>query len=443
TVPAPGVYHLHAAPQDGSGFSTYSTLVVRSGESPASRPLQMPIVLKPYQHENEQFGHLPDFPTDNQPYFDLQNRPFVRTADGIAALRDGRWTTVKIGPPTSSKIAFDKQNTIYVLTASGLAYSSDNAQTFATCPIPRREGRSTAFDLEEFTGHNVLDGPPPVLRYTETARDEKLLWRRIYDLELFLPHKVNGQVVLGEPVLITRQCIGLASHSGIPSSVVSKGNKVHVVWGEATDPSVKLPGLPAYVATYDRETKRLSRPTLIGYGAPPNDIHNSPSITMDKHGFLHVLGGTHGWPFPYASSLKPNDAASGWTEAVPAAPDARQTYIGMVCGPDGTLHSAFRLWLRAVEPFPAASYGALAYQRKRAGQSWEAPRVLVVPPFSEYSVYYHRLTIDRKGRLFLSYDYWSTHWFYRNDHLGRRRTTLMSADGGTTWKLLETKDLLR
>ena len=70
-----------------------------------------------------------------------------------------------------------------------------------------------------------------------------------------------------------------------------------------------------------------------------------------------------------------------------------------------------------------------------------APRVLVVPPFSEYSVFYHRLTIDRKGRLFLSYDYWSTFWFYRNDHFGRRRALLMSPDGGDTWKMAETKDL--
>jgi hypothetical protein len=61
--------------------------------------------------------------------------------------------------------------------------------------------------------------------------------------------------------------------------------------------------------------------------------------------------------------------------------------------------------------------------------------VLIVPPFSEYSVYYHRLTIDRKGRLFLSYDHWSTFWFYRNDHLGRRRSLIMSADGGIDWQL--------
>jgi hypothetical protein len=66
---------------------------------------------------------------------------------------------------------------------------------------------------------------------------------------------------------------------------------------------------------------------------------------------------------------------------------------------------------------------------------------LVVPPFSEYSVYYHRLTIDRAGRLFVSYEYWSTHWFYRNDQRQRRRTLIVSPDGGRTWKLAETCDL--
>jgi len=65
---------------------------------------------------------------------------------------------------------------------------------------------------------------------------------------------------------------------------------------------------------------------------------------------------------------------------------------------------------------------------------------LIVPPFSEYSIFYHRLTIDRAGRLFLSYDYWSTFWFYRNDHWGNRRALLMSEDHGKTWKLAETRD---
>ena len=65
---------------------------------------------------------------------------------------------------------------------------------------------------------------------------------------------------------------------------------------------------------------------------------------------------------------------------------------------------------------------------------------LVVSPFSEYSVFYHRLTIDHRGRLFLSYDYWSTFWFYRNDHVGSRRILLTSLDGGDTWNLASDTD---
>ena len=451
TVPAAGevaVCRVRAMPLDDPGFSTWSTISVKAGEAPAAKPLAMPIVLKPYQHENEQFGYRPDYPTESQVYFDLRNRPFIRTRGGIATWRDGKWSTSPIADHPGvacSKVVFDRDNHVYILASSGrtaaLLHSSDGGQTFAACPLPDRRGQSSAYDLEEFTGQNFPEYPPPVLRYTRTAKDEKLFWRSLNDLELFLPKKVAGHLVLGEPILISKQCIGLASHSGIPASVVSRGSKVHLVWGEATDPQVKVAGVPAYVATYERQSGRLGPPALVGYGAPPNDIHNSPSITLDRKGYLHVLAGTHGRPFPYARSLQPNDAGAGWTEAVPASTNASQTYVGLVCGPDDTLHSVFRLWQSGVEPFPASTYATLAYQRKRPGQAWEPPRVLIVPPFSEYSVFYHRLTIDRKGRLFLSYDYWSTYWFYRNDDLGRSRALLMSPDGGNTWKLAETKDL--
>jgi hypothetical protein len=236
-------------------------------------------------------------------------------------------------------------------------------------------------------------------------------------------------------VLVSRRCIGLSAHSGIPSSVVSRGGKVHVAWGEATDPDRKVPGVPGYVVTYDRKAKRLGEPVLLGYGAPPNDVHNSPSITMDSKGYLHAVLGTHGRPFQYARSLKPNDAHGGWTKAEPVGEGLRQTYVGLVCGADDTLHLVFRMWRSGVDPFPLSHHATLAYQRKRPGRPWEAPRVLVVAAFSEYSIFYHRLTIDRAGGLFLSYDYWSTFWFYRTDHDGRRRALLTSPDGGDTWKL--------
>jgi hypothetical protein len=117
-----------------------------------------------------------------------------------------------------------------------------------------------------------------------------------------------------------------------------------------------------------------------------------------------------------------------------------QTYVGMVCTPDNTLHIVFRLWLRDDKYFPAGYYANLAYMSKHPTEKWSDARPLVVAPFSEYSIFYHRLTLDRKGALFLSYDYWSTFWFYRTDHRGSRRSLLMSPDGGNTWKLAASND---
>ena len=119
-----------------------------------------------------------------------------------------------------------------------------------------------------------------------------------------------------------------------------------------------------------------------------------------------------------------------------------QTYIALVCGPDDTLHATFRLWRHRVEPFPASHYGKLAYQRKCPGEPWEPPRVLVVAPFADYSWYGNYLTLDRAGRLFLSYSYFTTYRFYRNDHRDGDRAVLMSPDGGETWKLAGAGDLI-
>ena len=451
--------HLRATSTEDPDFSTYSTLTVKAATRPSAPVIDVPLLLKPYQHENRQFDYLPDYPVDNQVYFDLQNRPFVRSAGGFKTLTDGQWTTsslrdaVQARVPafegssfgaTSSKIAFDRDNDLYLLATAGrtaaVLHSSDGGKTFSAYQIPGGKGGSRTFDIEQFTGHNVPDGPPPIVRYTQTAVDSKLKWRRVNDLELILPEKINGRLSIGKPILISKLGIGLAMHSGIPATVVSRGDKVHVAWGEATDPGADVPGVPAFVVTYDRATGKLGKPALIGYGAPPNDVHNSPSITIDSQGYLHVLAGTHGAPFQYARSAVPNDAGQGWTKAAPLGDGVRQTYIGFVCGADDTLYVAFRMWRSNTDPFPLSHHATLAYQRKPAGKPWEEPQVLVVAPFSEYSIFYHRLTIDRTGRLFLSYDYWSTHWFYRTDHRGDRRTLMMSPDGGTTWKLPQTAD---
>ena len=447
--------YIRASALDETGFSTWSSVTLRRGIAPALSPVEVPLKLEPYRHENEQFGYLPEYPLDNQVYFDMKNRPFVVSSDGVLALRGGAWIkttkarhgdTDQVIPikPLGTKIAFDRDNDVYLLGRDGgstvLIRSTDHGATFTAWPVPG----SGNFDIEQFSGHNIPDGPPPLTRFHLTATDPKLIWRRINDLDLILPAKrPDGSIVMGEPIPVSKKCIGLSAHSGIPSTIVSRGDKVHIAWGEATLPEAKAPGVPTFVATYNRSTGRLGSPALVGHGPPANDVHNSPCITMDGKGYLHVLIGTHGRAFKYARSLLPNSANSGWTKAEDVGAGLRQTYVGMVCDHNDTLHLVFRLWLYDNKYFPASHYANLAYMSKRPAEKWSDARPLIVAPFSEYSIFYHRLTIDRKGALFLSYDYWSTFWFYRNDHRGDRRSLLMSPDGGNAWKLAPSSEFMQ
>ena len=464
TVEVPVSYHLPGTgdlwearvcvqPRDTPIVTTYASLIVHHGVAPATKRLDLPLVLKPYQHENAQFGYEPAYPLTNQVYFDTRNRPWIPSDNDAYCCKEDGWKAITEAElpggahvplrTRASKVAFDESDTVYLLGEvagkSTLLYARPGDGVFRACAIPG----SGALDIAQFSGHNTTPGPPPIVRYTRTQKDPNLIWRSLNDLELLLPEMdADGTITMPDSIRISAKCIGFSAHSGIPSSVVARDGKVHIAWGEATDPEVKVPGVPTYVATYDRATDTLGAPALVGYGPPANDVHNTPCITMDSQGYLHVLVGTHGRTFKYARSLKPNDAGSGWTEAEEIGPGLRQTYVGLVCGEDDTLHLVFRLWRDDRDYFPASLYATLTYMCKRPGEPWSEPKPLVIAAFADYSIFYHRLTIDREGRLFLSYDYWSTYWFYRTDRLGNRRALMMSPDGGDTWKLAKTVDLM-
>lgn len=441
------IVHLRAKVDD---YVTYATLYANTGVSPAKLFIRPPLVLKPYCHENEQWGYLPDYPLNNQMYFNINNKPFVCTSDGITSFNNGKWEEVKLNGLQSSIIAFDADGDLYAIGTENnqavLMHSRDEGKTFSIYKIPGNSANSS-FDMEQYTGYNIPTGAPPIARYTRKEADKNHFWRRYGDLELLIPKKTENGIEWEKPILISTKCLGVSSHSGIPSSVVSSGSKIFLVWGEVTDPEVskeKIPGVPAYVTSYNRATGKIDKPVLVGYGSPPNDVHNIHSITMDGDGYLHILTGTHGRPFNYARSVEPENVHGGWTKAEPVmkAENSRstQTYIGLVAGPDNTLHLVFRLWRYNTEYFPYGYFASLAYMSKKPDEPWSKPRLLVVAPLCNYSVYYHRLTIDRKGRLFLSYDYWSTYWFYRTERRGSQRALLMSSDGGVNWKLADNED---
>ncbi|NLF18250.1 MAG: hypothetical protein GX595_13515 [Lentisphaerae bacterium] len=453
---------------------------VRQGVPPAAAPLELPIVNRPHEHENVTLGYVPDMVT-NEVAFDLLNRPVIRQrwldrnwSPGLAMLREGRWeirdyeAALKGAFPDYThpisgagflgcKVAFDSEGGIYTMVRLGrnpprpgvaLLFSPDDGRTWQVTELP-----GTAFDIERFSGHNALPHPPPVLTYTATRPHPTARYGGYHDLDLYLPRREGSRLVVGEPIRITDTCLGSCQHSGGPPSLATRDGRTHVVWGAAIEED--RPGVPTWVVTCDHRSRTLGTPVLVGYAPPINDVHNVPAVCQDSTGVIHIVTGAHGANFLYRHSLAPNTLEAGLSEAVPtltsgcidektdADGDGRQTYCSLVCDDTDTLHIAFRQWRRGVDPYHGGGlYAALSMQSKAPGQPWSPARVMVVPPCSGYSIYYHKLTVDRRGGLYLAYSYLTADAAYQKQfpELYNFPALILSKDRGKTWKLAATAD---
>ncbi|HJN18042.1 MAG TPA: BNR-4 repeat-containing protein, partial [Armatimonadota bacterium] len=304
---------------------------IRIGEPAVAKSLNMPIIHKRYRHEDVQFGYAPDYMT-NEVYFDLDNRPWIRErmasmyrSTGVLTLNGGEWSeqpfadgldeqygrwssSYGAGGFLGAKVAFDEQNGRYTCMriaredksiASLLIYRAVDGERYHAYQLP-----GGAFDIEQFTGHNALPHPPPVLSYVTTGPHPSRFCT-YNDLLLYMPTRADERLDLGEPVKITDNCLGSCQHSGGPASTATRDGKTHVVWGEVTDDDA--PGVPTYIATYDHATGEVGEKVLLAHGAPVNDVHNVPAVVQDSEGYIHVVSGAHGKPFHYRRSLKPND----------------------------------------------------------------------------------------------------------------------------------------
>jgi hypothetical protein len=291
---------------------------------------------------------------------------------------------------------------------------------------------------------------------------------------MLLPKQtLQNTLVFSDPVLISKHSLLSDAHSGAGNAVVSVGDMVHVVW-PGSDAVIGHDGTPQYASTYNRNSQKLSEPVLLGFGGRGKpDGHCAPAIAVDSQDYLHVVLGAHTSKLQYLKSLEPNSTTGGWSERVDIGEPALKqlgnyyTYVSLCCDSNDTLHVVARLWSGKY----GRQYGSykeyLAYLRKKKGKQWESPKPLVVPFHQTYSIYYHKLNIDRKGRLFVNYMYYADGFTadelaaYRakwpNDKISFVKTEdsrqywnthphdpaiLMSDDGGDTWRLAITKDFI-
>ncbi len=203
------------------------------------------------------------------------------------------------------------------------------------------------------------------------------------------------------------------------NKIVSLAGKTHVVWTDAV----------AFTRgrTFDHASGQWGPTVAIGEGC---DNHNTPGLTADRDGRLHVAYGPHGmwdqgpgiptWPtgsFRYAVSAEPNSLAGLETTRTPFGHYA--TYGCIVSTP----HGECIVYRGGERPY------SVMFQKTRTLGRWSCPRPLIEQEIeSQYTQYMARLVCAPDGTLYAAGHIYAAG---RGHSLGV--AVLRSPDGGETW----------
>lgn len=392
-------------------------------ETRGNLTIEAPIQYESYfKTERAMFGYYPRF----QPgfvSFDVNGRAYLRYGSHVVQTRgsDGGWTyqdllgdviepyareTLKFGAlhlsnqgqTNDATIRFDRDGGAYMLfsiedptqgarSRTGLLlFSPDGMKSWDVHRLPWYMAR-----FEKHVGHNgdCLERPPVILMSIYLAPTTNFIT---------IPEKQpDGRLVIPEPTKIVDGAIPMIPHSGEAGQALTRGDTVFIAFSkpEVLPGHTTEDGMPAYVVAYNVKTRKLSRPSLIGFGGiDAKDDHNWVALAVDGKGTIHAIINGHHNHFVYAHTLDPWDIAA-WSPGERVAQGT--SYGGLVCDKSDTLYVVTR------NSHPGY-YFRLSLHRKKAGQPWEEPKHLVLPFKPYYQVYYHKLVIDPvTNRLFLSY----------------------------------------
>jgi hypothetical protein len=466
----------------------------------AALALPLPIRIDTGMTLKQEFGYRPGYPL-NIPSFDPWNRPAIRsrspsrdlTRNALRLNADGTWvassliavvrrayptfqSTVNAGGYVSERVEFDAAGRAYTLLdirlrgggrRNVLLYSLDGCRSWQLVTLPFG-GKRVVYDghdggtasLEQYAGWNMSSRPPLVAVWRPVSD-----WpgRRAARNELYVmaPTFAGRRLVLPAPTLVSDRFIGMTYGAGGASFAATSGSTSYIVWAEVADSGADgapAPGTPTYVCAFDRDNGTTTAPVLVAQAAPANDDHDTPGIVLDGDGYLHVLTGAHNAQFLYAHSLAPLDA-SAWTAPEPVLGDGAvhtagsttgvscQTYLSLACLPDDSLVIVYRQRRTGVDlDFGGASHDTLSLQRRSPDGVWsDAVPLVSSADRPGYVCYHQKLTVDRRGRLYLSLSYYNPALYppkQRRANRFRYRMVLISKDGGASWDFATTLDFL-
>ncbi len=462
---------------------------------PGRSPIKYPTI---WEREREILCYNPRF-LPNTVTFDRKNRPvirvgvhdvvgkhatvyyshvwvkevFIQTLDAA-----GKWIVLSLSSIMKEKIEDWNDDQIasgvsqaeerIVFDASGDAYTIVKTKTHGDFLFHSRD------DMENWEVHPLPVSEKvikyrPIYRIERTASDRPpviFVLGRDDVLSIIAPKKKDNGTLnnlnLIDELRIDNVMDG-PSHSGVGDQTVTVANKTHIVY-VGTIPVEGKEGTPQYIVTYnhDHDDQPVTGPVLLGVtqssdSSKPIDHHNGPAIVSDSQGFLHVVLGSHQKPFKYTVSKRPNDATEWKLPVEISNPSGKETYVSLVIDKADTLHLVSRM-------VDDEGYSLHYMRKKRNDDSWSDFGKLAVPKPKHYSVWYHKLTIDGCGRLFLAYFYYShkltddeldayhRKWpdeeleWNEDDQLWETNAhdpvILVSSDSGYSWKIATTQDMI-
>ena len=370
-----------------------------------------------YRGERELTGYQPEYPP-NVVAFDQQNRPYIRDGAGLIHTLDqaGKWIKIDFkpfikktypqwdgsmhnGPFAEERIVFDKEGDAYMHVMisrstkpkSLVLYSQDKCRNWKVYQLPDKFGRWFV-KLENRAPAQRLSQPPVLSIFNGKS------------MYILKPEKGHTDLKIGDPVLVSEQALLAPTHSGGGNFSLTVPGSTYIVFS-GSDLKPGKEGTPQYISVYDHNSKRCSVPVYIannGHGKP--DPHNLPAICMDSKGFIHVLLGSHHDPFIYMRSVKPYDVTA-WTPPETLGhrktkmAEGSYTYIGILCDRFDNLHLTARWAGDGYKNY-------LIYMKKPFGRDWLPQKILVEPFKTLYSCYYHKMSQDLLGRIFINYSYY-------------------------------------
>lgn len=423
--------------------------------------------------ERELYGYNPRY-IPAAVTFDKDNRPYMITGtfDNYYASHDwsdvyiqtlsddGKWVVCDLndllkskfpdmadtrfysGTHLTEKISFDKDGGMYFFAqlqkpaVTYLIYSNDRLKTFSACKVINY-GIIQQYDsfnpVEKFPAVGFESGGKALIAFTQSDGGDG--------------------IKISEPLNV---CDGKSAyvpqHSGAGNSFITIGHKTHIAYIDLSEITPREFGTKQYYVCYDRKTKIFSEPVYLGFTTSPNltpDPHNGPAITVDSEGTLHVVLGSHGRALKYTYS---KDSGKTWAKTEDIESMYGGTYPALVTDKNDTMHLVSRL-NGGVNPLKYA----LHHIRKEKGKPWQDMGRIMEPDRLGYNIYYHNLSIDKKGRLFLSYFYYAA-WLsdqekqeYKekwpdnpdpSETLYPHDPVIIMSEDGKTWKLAATDDFM-